>query len=161
MRNAALGIVLNSDRTQVLLVQRDDVPVWVLPGGGIDDGESAADAACREAHEETGLQVQVVREGAHYRSINRFTSDAHVFVCEQINGVLTAGHECRDAAFFALDRLPSTLFPFHREWLMEILASERKVQKAMSRGTFWKVIWYCCRRPHWALNYLFTRFRKS
>jgi len=30
---------------------------WCFPGGGVEPGESAADAACREALEETGLTV--------------------------------------------------------------------------------------------------------
>jgi 8-oxo-dGTP pyrophosphatase MutT (NUDIX family) len=34
----------------------------VVPGGRLEPGETAAQAAVRELHEETGLEVEVVRE---------------------------------------------------------------------------------------------------
>ena len=37
-----------------------DVGSWTLPGGGIDFGESPADAAIRELGEETGLAGEIV-----------------------------------------------------------------------------------------------------
>jgi 8-oxo-dGTP pyrophosphatase MutT (NUDIX family) len=50
-------VVLDPDG-RVLLFRYDDPPPlgvhWLTPGGGIDDGESPAEAAARELREETG-----------------------------------------------------------------------------------------------------------
>jgi 8-oxo-dGTP pyrophosphatase MutT (NUDIX family) len=50
-------MVFDEERTKVLLTRRTDNGRWCLPGGGIDSGESAAEACEREALEETGLVV--------------------------------------------------------------------------------------------------------
>ena len=42
---------------KVILVKRRDCPVWVLPGGKIDDGETPEEAIIRETKEETGYDV--------------------------------------------------------------------------------------------------------
>lgn len=44
----------------LLLVHKSDNGLWALPGGGMDVGESIADAVVREVREETGLVVEVV-----------------------------------------------------------------------------------------------------
>jgi 8-oxo-dGTP diphosphatase len=44
---------------RLLLVRRCDSGAWELPGGKVDVGESAAEAAVREVAEETGVQVAV------------------------------------------------------------------------------------------------------
>lgn len=57
----ATAIVFNADRTRVLMVKREDFRVWVLPGGGIEPGETREQAAARETCEETGYEIAVDR----------------------------------------------------------------------------------------------------
>jgi 8-oxo-dGTP pyrophosphatase MutT (NUDIX family) len=57
--------VLIVAHARILLVRHEDRATghgwWVLPGGGHEPGETLAQAAVREVHEETGLSVRVLR----------------------------------------------------------------------------------------------------
>jgi 8-oxo-dGTP diphosphatase len=54
------GVAVGPDR-RILLTRLRDTDLWTLPGGGIDHGEHAGDAAVREVHEETGLPARLDR----------------------------------------------------------------------------------------------------
>jgi ADP-ribose pyrophosphatase len=56
--------VLIENNGEYLLIQRAAEPdkgLWSVPGGMVELGERARDAAIREAYEETGLEVKPVR----------------------------------------------------------------------------------------------------
>ena len=55
------AVVLGSEG--VLLVRRDKDPakgLWSIPGGGVEVGETQADAVIREVQEETGIECEVI-----------------------------------------------------------------------------------------------------
>lgn len=58
VRVGSAGIVENGEG-KILMGLRGAYPsgIWVLPGGGVDFGETAKDAFVREIREETGLEV--------------------------------------------------------------------------------------------------------
>ena len=66
-----VGIMLFNGRGEVFAGRRIDqvAEAWQMPQGGIDDGETARQAALRELAEETGTRAaEIVAESAHWRS---------------------------------------------------------------------------------------------
>jgi len=55
----SVNVVVVNDNGDILLIRRTDNANWALPGGAIDIGESAAQAAIRETQEETGITCEI------------------------------------------------------------------------------------------------------
>lgn len=57
-----VGVMLANAEGKLFVGQRYDseLPAWQMPQGGIDDGETAQDAALRELEEETGVAMALV-----------------------------------------------------------------------------------------------------
>lgn len=92
---------------QVLFSLRGDLGIWSLPGGRLDYGETLAQAAAREVHEETGVEAVITRPvGLYYwAGWNRLNV---LYAAQAVGGTLhgrTA--ETRANRFFAPDALPA------------------------------------------------------
>jgi ADP-ribose pyrophosphatase YjhB (NUDIX family) len=104
----------------IVLIERRNLPYgWALPGGFIDYGESAEDAAVREALEETGLKVSLQSLLGVYSSPDRdprHHTISAVFIASS-EGMPKAGDDALKASVFSLDELPRPLVFDHKEIL--------------------------------------------
>jgi 8-oxo-dGTP pyrophosphatase MutT (NUDIX family) len=119
--------------SKILLIKRRDIPVWVLPGGGIDPGESPEKAACREMEEETGIQVKIIRKIAEYSPTNRLAKLTHFYEVEVIQGLPKIGAETRAVEFFEFDQLP-ILPPPYRYWIADAVKRHPEMLKKNVEG---------------------------
>jgi len=93
---------------KILLTKRDDFQVWCLPSGGVEEGESLAEAAIRETKEETGIDVELTRLIGVYSRLGGLP-DVHAVLYEakQIGGELRIQPgETLEVKYFAPNELP-------------------------------------------------------
>ncbi|MBU1541019.1 MAG: NUDIX hydrolase [Alphaproteobacteria bacterium] len=100
---------------EVLLIRRGTPPrqgEWSLPGGRIEPGERAMDAALREVREETGIEAEITglidvvdglfpEAGRHYVLID--------YAARWLTGEPVAGDDAVEARFAPLDEVDALI----------------------------------------------------
>lgn len=157
LKQAVSGIIFCSKRKKILLIKRRDIPVWVLPGGGIEAQEPPEEAIVREVYEETGLSVQIVRKVAEYLPVNKLTQLTHLFECSIVQGDLQTGNETKEIGFFLLSNLP-LLPPPYLSWIQDTLShQECVIQKKIEGVSYFVLCKFLCLHPILVTRYLLTK----
>ncbi|NCO21909.1 MAG: NUDIX hydrolase [Rhodobacterales bacterium] len=118
-RLAALAVVIQN--ANVLLVQRRNPPsagTWGFPGGHVELGETALDAAVRELREETAVVARPMRYLTNLDVIERDKDGALLFhfllaavLCDYVSGTPVAGDDALAAAWVPLSGLTEGRLP--------------------------------------------------
>jgi len=119
---AVIVAVIHEDK--VLLTKREDFEVWCLPGGGVEEGESLAEAGIREVKEETGLDVELTRLVGVYSRMGGGMHDVHavLYTAKPLGGELkTQPHETIEVDYFPFDELPDEMLFGHKKRIQDAI----------------------------------------
>lgn len=164
MDDASIGVVINpADSTQILWVKRRDLPIWVLPGGGIDTGETPERACLREVEEESGVKVSIVQKTTLLLPVSRFTATTHIYLCQVEQGTPSPQSESEEAKYFPLSHPPSPHFPLHDEWAREAFTNRGRgmIKRPLLEFSWIRVGCFFLAHPTIAFRYVFIRFLKK
>jgi 8-oxo-dGTP pyrophosphatase MutT (NUDIX family) len=118
------AVAIYDQQGRILLCLHRDKNIWVMPGGLVEPGEQPADAAVREAWEETGLLVELtgilgVYGGQDlvidYPNGDRAAYIGTIFYGQVVGGSMRPdGEETLDVRYFSPGELESVP---HAKWL--------------------------------------------
>ena len=122
------AIIVDEDGS-ILLQRRMDMPVWGLPSGSVELGESVLDALKREVMEETSLKIldaepMALYSGPHqqfvYPNGDKIQCFAVAFIVRRWEGQPQPdGVEGSEVRFFSPSALPTELAPVHKQTLKD------------------------------------------
>lgn len=107
-----VDIIIETEAGIVLIERKNQPHGWAMPGGFVDYGESYEQAAVREAKEETGLQVKLVKQFHTYSKPDRdprLHTASTVFIAKA-DGIPAGADDALQAKIFTKNELPSLVF---------------------------------------------------
>ncbi|HON17217.1 MAG TPA: NUDIX hydrolase [Spirochaetota bacterium] len=111
----------------IVLIKRKNPPYgWAIPGGFVDYGETLEDAAKREAFEETGLTVELVRQFHTYSDPSRDPRQhtiSTVFIAKA-KGEPKGMDDAMEAKIFRFDEIPQDMAFDHRKILEDYFTAK-------------------------------------
>jgi ADP-ribose pyrophosphatase YjhB (NUDIX family) len=115
------GVVIKQDGKYLLLQEKQPKAygLWNFPAGRVDVGESFEEAAVRETKEESGYDVELIKEIAIFHH-NSTDVVKHAFEGKIIGGELNfSKDEILDARWFSIDEIEQIKDKLRGGWVLE------------------------------------------
>jgi len=127
-RNPFLTVdaIIETDGGIVLIKRKNPPPGWAIPGGFVDYGETLEAAVIREAKEETGLDIKIIRQFHTYSDPKRdprHHTVTTIFIASAA-GTPVAADDAKEAGVFIRDKLPADIAFDHRQILADYFSGK-------------------------------------
>jgi len=121
------GLIHDRASNSVFLIRHTYVPGWQFPGGGVEVGETLAEALTRELAEEGNIALTAppLLKSMHFnrRSSNRDHVGFYLIEAFSQTAPKRPDHEIAEAGFFPLDRLPQDTTPATLRRITEVFGN--------------------------------------
>ncbi|MDD9911726.1 MAG: NUDIX hydrolase [Alphaproteobacteria bacterium] len=117
------GVILQK-AGKFLLVQEKQPQaygLWNLPAGKVDEGDTIEETAIKEAFEETGYHVELIKKMRVYQS-TATEPPKHAFTANILSGSLTIPEdEILDAGWFSLEEIEAMTNKLRCSWVLDVI----------------------------------------
>jgi len=121
---------------EYLMARRRDIGWWNLPGGGLEAGETVEQGLAREAREEVGVEIRIIRLVGVYSKPQK-NEVVLTFLCKLADDTPpTTSDEVSEVGWFRADALPEDTLPKHRQRVLDAtLGQPEAILRAQTTAT--------------------------
>ncbi len=128
------GVIIENKKILLIAHKKNDSIYWLIPGGGVDYGESLEEALIREFSEELNISVSVDQLALLMDSIDP-EGNRHIinicFFCKYLGGEFALGDDERleNYGFFTAEELKELqIYPPINDKLIELMSGTARVE---------------------------------
>ncbi|MBZ9853481.1 NUDIX domain-containing protein [Mesorhizobium sp. CA13] len=122
------GLIHETASNSLFLIRHTYVPGWQLPGGGVEIGETMAEALTRELAEEGNITLTAppVLRSMHFNRRASRRDHVGLYLIEKFSQTAPKlpDREIAEAGFFPLDRLPQGTTPATLRRIAEVFGGK-------------------------------------
>jgi 8-oxo-dGTP diphosphatase len=117
------GVIIKQNDKYLLVQEGQGAAknLWIFPAGGIDKGEKPEEAAVREAKEEAGIQVKIIRPIGTFNGFGPEETEFIIFEAEIVSGSPRPGKEISDVRWFSFEELKNMSDQLRGDWTLKAI----------------------------------------